>query len=322
MEGIDHRYRVDCYAEEDSVSTEGGTRAVVAAMIANGGIAVTKFGAFAVSGSSSMLSEAIHSVADTGNQALLLIGGKRAQRQADERAQFGYGRARYVYAFVVAIVLFALGGCFSLYEGWHKWQHPEVLTNATIPLVVLGIAIALESWSFRTALKEANKSRGNTSLFRYIRQARQPELPVVLLEDTGALLGLIVAFVGVWAAQVTGNAQWDGLGAMTIGALLVVIALFLAVELSSMLIGEGALPQEHAAITAALTSTPGIERLIHIRTLHVGPDDLLVGAKVAIARGADLAQIASVIDAAEAAVRRAVPTARYVYLEPDLDRGV
>lgn len=304
------------------MSTEGGTKAVVAAMIANGGIAVTKFGAFLVSGSSSMLSEAIHSVADTGNQALLLIGGKRAQRQADEQAQFGYGRARYVYAFVVAIVLFALGGCFSLYEGWHKWQHPEELTNITIPLLVLGIAIVLESWSFRTALREANKSRGNKSLFRYIKEARQPELPVVLLEDTGALLGLVVAFGGVLASQITGNAQWDGLGAMTIGVLLVVIALFLAIELSSMLIGEAALPEEHAAISAALSATPGIERLIHIRTLHVGPDELLVGAKVAIAKGSALGQIAAVIDSAEVAVRAAVPSARYIYLEPDLDKGV
>ena len=304
------------------MSTEGGTRAVIAAMIANGGIAVTKFGAFAVSGSSSMLSEAIHSVADTGNQALLLIGGKRAQRDADAQAQFGYGRARYVYAFVVAIVLFALGGCFSLYEGWHKWQHPEELSNITIPLVVLGVAIVLESWSFRTAFREAGKSRGEKSLFRYIKEARQPELPVVLLEDAGALLGLIVAFAGVLAAQITGNAQWDGLGAMTIGALLVVIALFLAVELSSMLIGESALPEDHAAIVAALTSTPGIERLIHIRTLHVGPDDLLVGAKVAIGRAMTLGEVAQVIDAAEVQVRRAVPSARFIYLEPDLDRGV
>lgn len=302
------------------MSTEGGTKAVVAAMIANGGIAITKFAAFMVSGSSSMLSESIHSLADTGNQGLLLLGGKRAKRPADNSAQFGYGRARYVYAFVVAIVLFALGGVFSLYEGWHKWQHPEPLSSVTIPLVVLGIAIVLESWSFRTALLEANKSRGNTSLLSYIKESRQPELPVVLLEDTGALLGLLVAFGGVLAADLTGNPQWDGVGAMTIGVLLIVIAFFLAVELAGMLVGEGAVPQEHEAIEAALAGTLGVRRVIHLRTLHVGPDELLVGAKIAIDPQASSAAIAAVIDDAEVAIRAAVPSAQYIYIEPDLDR--
>ena len=268
-----------------------------------------------------MLSEAIHSVADTANQGLLLLGGKRSRQSADSDKQFGYGRARYVYAFVVAIVLFALGGCFSLYEGWHKWQHPEELSNVAIPLVVLGIAIVLEGWSFRTAFREAGKARGSKSLLTYIRQSRQPELPVVLLEDTGALIGLVVAFGGVLTAHITGNPRWDGIGAMTIGALLIVIALFLAVELAGMLIGEAALPEENVAIDAAVLATPGVQRIIHRRTLHVGPDEILVGVKIAVGAQVSVQDVSMIIDAAEQRIRAAVPAARYIYVEPDVDRA-
>ena len=199
------------------MSTEGGTRAVIAAMIANGGIALTKFGAYAITGSSSMLSEAIHSVADTGNQALLLIGGKRSLEAPDAEHQFGYGRRRYVYAFVVAIILFMLGGIFSLYEGWHKISHPEELNMVWVAYLVLFIAIGLESWSFKTAFTEANKSRGTRTLKEYIQDTRQPELPVVLLEDMGALLGLVLALFGITMAVVTGDARWDGVGSLAIG---------------------------------------------------------------------------------------------------------
>jgi len=302
------------------VSTEGGTKAVVAALAANLGIAVTKFGAWFITGSSSMLSEAIHSVADSGNQVLLLVGGKRARKQADDQHQFGYGRVRYVYAFVVSIVLFCLGGLFSIYEGWHKFHDPEELSSPVVAFVVLGIAIVLEGFSFRTAVREANRSRGKRSLFRFVRDARQPELPVVLLEDFGALIGLVFALLGVTLATVTGDGRWDGIGALAIGSLLLVIAVFLAFEMSSMLVGEAAVPEQTDAIREALLSEPAVDRIIHMRTLHTGPDEVMVAAKIAVGGTDTAVQVAEAIDAAEARIRAAVPEARWIYLEPDIDR--
>ena len=302
------------------MSTEGGIRAVIAALLANLGIAIAKFVAFLFTGSSSMLSEAIHSVADSGNQVLLLIGNKRAKKGADEHHNFGYGRRRYVYGFIVAIVLFLVGGLFSLYEGFHKWQHPEPLADWWIAVVVLLVAIALESFSFRTAIKEANRSRGKRSLGKFVRDARQPELPVILLEDAGALVGLVFALLGVGLAVLTGDGRFDAMGAMAVGTLLVVIAVFLAMEMTAMLVGESALPEQVAAIRSALEGSVGVQRVIHLRTLHVGPDELLVAAKIAVAHGDTGAEIAADIDEAERAVRAAVPTATYIFLEPDLDR--
>jgi cation diffusion facilitator family transporter len=303
------------------VSTEGGIKAVIAALVANIGIAISKFVAFAFTGSSSMLSEAIHSVADSGNQILLLVGNKRSKKQADESHPFGYGRRRFVYGFIVAIVLFLIGGLFSLYEGIHKWQQPEPLNDWWIAVVVLVIAIGLESYSFRTALREANKSRGKRSLFRFVKDARQPELPVILLEDAGALVGLVLALLGVSAAVITGNGRFDALGAMGIGTLLLVIAIFLAIEMTAMLVGESALPEEVAAIRKALEGSSGVKRVIHLRTMHVGPDELLVAAKIAIHESDTGAQIARAINDAEVSLRSAVPSAKYIFLEPDLDRG-
>lgn len=304
------------------MSTEGGIRAIIAALLANIGIAISKFVAFAFTGSSSMLSEAIHSVADSGNQILLLVGNKRAKKQADESHPFGYGRRRYVYGFIVAIVLFLVGGLFSLYEGIHKWQNPEPLDDWWIAVVVLVIAIGLESYSFRTALREANKSRGKRSLFGFVKAARQPELPVILLEDAGALTGLVLALLGVGAAVITGDGRFDALGAMGIGTLLIVIAIFLAIEMTAMLVGESALPEEVAAIRKALEDSAGVERVIHLRTMHVGPDELLVAAKIAILESDTGIQIARAINEAEASLRAAVPSARYIFLEPDLDLGL
>lgn len=303
------------------MSTEGGIKAIIAALLANIGIAISKFVAFAFTGSSSMLSEAIHSVADSGNQILLLIGNKRAKKQADESHPFGYGRRRYVYGFIVAIVLFLVGGLFSLYEGIHKWQHPEPLDDWWIAVVVLVIAIGLEGFSFRTALREANKSRGKRSLFGFVKAARQPELPVILLEDAGALTGLVLALLGVGAAVITGDGRFDALGAMGIGTLLIVIAIFLAIEMTAMLVGESALPEEVAAIRGALEDSPGVVRVIHLRTVHVGPDELLVAAKIAILESDTGTQISRAINEAEVSLRTAVPSARYIFLEPDLDLG-
>ena len=304
------------------MSTEGGTKAVIAALLANSGIAVSKFVAFVITGSTSMLSEAIHSVADALNQVLLLIGGKRSKRIADEKYQFGYGRVRYVYGFMVAIVLFMVGGIYSLYEGWHKWNHPEPVDNHWIAIGVLTIAIILESLSFRTAILETNKVRGKRSFAKFVRDSRQPELPVILLEDFGALLGLVFALFGVSFAVITGDGRWDGMGAMAIGTLLIIIAIILIREMSAMLVGEGALPEEYDAVKAALESAPLVERVINLRTLHVGPDALLVGAKIAIRRCDTAQDIAQGIDEAERLLRLAVPSAQYVFLEPDLDRKI
>ena len=303
------------------MSTEGGTKAVIAALLANTGIAISKFFAFAITGSTSMLSEAIHSVADAFNQVLLLIGGKRSKRVADDKYQFGYGRVRYVYGFMVAIVLFMVGGIYSFYEGLHKWNHPEPVKDFWIAIIVLLVAIVLESLSFRTAIIETNKVRGSRSFAKFVKDARQPELPVILLEDFGALVGLNFALIGVSAAVITGDGRWDGLGAMAIGSLLIIIAIILVREMAGMLVGEGALPEEYDAVHAALTSAPLVDRVIHLRTLHVGPDALLVGAKIAITKTDSADEIAKGIDEAERLLRIAVPSAQYVFLEPDLDRN-
>lgn len=293
-------------------------KAVLAALAANVGIAIAKFGAFAITGSSSMLSEAIHSVADSGNQVLLLVGNKRAKRLRDSEHQFGYGRVRYIYAFMVAIILFLVGGLFSLYEGLHKIQHPEELTSPAVAFVVLFLAIGLEGFSLRTAIKEANKARGKFGLFSFIKRTRQPELPVVLLEDIGALIGLCFALFGITMATVTGDGRWDGLGAAAVGTLLVVIAVFLGFEMSSMLTGESALPEEDAAVRVAIEETTGVERVIHMRTLHLGPDEILVAAKIGIAPLEDGREISRIIDRAEVAVRSAVEMECVVYIEPDI----
>lgn len=300
------------------MSTEGGTKAVIAALGANLGIAAAKFAAFAATGSSSMLSEGIHSLADSGNQVLLLVGGKRAKKGASEHFQFGYSRIRYVYAFVVAIVLFTVGGLYSLYEGIHKLEGGEELKDLPIAIGVLLFAIVLETFSFRTALKEANKARGDRSVFAFVRRVRQPELPVVLMEDFGALIGLMFALFGVSMAAITGDSRWDALGAIAVGSLLVVIAVFLALEMAGMLVGESALPEQQAAIEAALAATPLVSQVIHLKTLHVGPDELLVAAKVAVTDADTGAQIAAGIDAAETAIRTAVPTAKFIFIEPDV----
>jgi cation diffusion facilitator family transporter len=304
------------------VSASGGNKAIVAALAANLGIAVTKFVAYLLTWSSSMLAESIHSVADSGNQALLLLGGKRAKREATPQHPFGYGRERYLYAFVVSIVLFSLGGLFALYEGYHKLSHPEPITRwQWVPVVVLVAAIAMESFSFRTAIAESNQVRGTASWAQFLRRAKAPELPVVLLEDFAALIGLVLALCGVGLTLITGDGVWDGLGTMAIGVLLVAVAVFLAVETKSLLIGEAASPEAVDAIVRALASTPGVDSVIHMRTLHLGPEELLVAAKIAVPADASAADIATAIDAAEERIRAAEPIARVIYLEPDLRRA-
>jgi len=303
------------------VSAGGGTRAIVAALAANLGIAATKFVAWLLTGSSSMLAEAIHSVADSGNQALLLLGGKRATRKATPEHPFGYGRERYVYAFIVSIVLFSVGGLFALYEGYHKIQEREAIHEwQWVPIVVLVIAIGLEGYSFRTAIIESNHTRGTTTWVNFVRRAKAPELPVVLLEDAGALIGLVLALFGVVLTLLTGNGVWDGIGTAAIGLLLVIIAIVLAIETKSLLLGEGATPEDVRTIERAILAGPGIERIIHMKTLHLGPEELLVAAKIAVPRTERADEVAQHIDETELRIRQALPIARVIYLEPDIYR--
>lgn len=300
------------------MSASGGTKAIIAAFLANLGIAITKLIAWAFSGSSSMLAESVHSLADAGNQILLIIGGKRAKRVADKQHPFGYGRVRFVYAFVVSIILFSVGGVFSIYEGISKLQHPHPLEVWWLPMLVLSIAIVLESFSLRTAIKESNPLRGDASWVKFVRHAKAPELPVVLLEDVAALLGLVFAFFGVGLTVLTHNSVFDAIGTILIGLLLVSVAVILGIEIKSLLVGEGASERDVELIEAALVDGKDIERIIHMKTLYLGPDEFMIGAKVGVSANMTVRELAVIVDAAERRIREVVPAARVIYIEPDV----
>ena len=308
------------------MSAEGGTKAVVAALLANSFIALTKFGAWALTGASSLLAEAIHSVADAGYQALLLVGGKRSKRGATPEHPFGYGRERYIFAFIVAIVLFSVGGLFALYEAYHKLHevlegHPNQLLESRwwwVPIAVLLAAILAEAVSFRTAIKESNTARGKRSWGRFIRTAKAPELPVILLEDFAALLGLVFALAGVGLTLITGNGLFDVIGTALIGLLLVAVAVTLAVETKSLLLGEAATPESVRAIESAIVAADGVDEIIHMKTLHLGPEEILVTAKIAVTPTDSAQFVAETINRAEHAIREAEPMATVIYLEPDI----
>ena len=302
------------------MSTSGSMRAIIAALLANIGIAVTKFIAATFSGSASMLAEGIHSLADSANQILLIIGGKRAKRAATAAHPFGYGRSRYIYAFMVSIILFSIGGLFSIMEGVSKLSEPHELEMVWLPLTVLGVSIVLESFSLRTALREAKHERGKKSLIQFIRHAKSPELPVVMLEDMAALVGLVLAFGGVGLTVLTHNPIWDAIGTLSIGVLLILVAVILGAETSSLLIGEGATAEDTSKIRTALEATPGVKSVIHMKTLYLGPEELMLGAKIAISATDKAKDIVETIDEAERMVRAAVPTTRVIYLEPDIKR--
>ncbi|HUC59390.1 MAG TPA: cation diffusion facilitator family transporter [Streptosporangiaceae bacterium] len=293
-------------------------RAVVAALAANLGIALTKFAAFLITGSASLLAESVHSVADSANQVLLLVGRARSRREETEEHPFGFGAERYVYAFIVAVVLFVVGAIFSVLEGISRISHPEHLVSPAVAFAVLGIAIGLEAFSFRTAISESGRTRGAASWRAFIRHAKAPELPVVLLEDFAALIGLGFALIAVILTTVTGNPRWDGAGSLAIGLLLGCVAVVLATEMKSLLVGESAAPDVQRAILSAIVQGADIERVIHLRTLHVGPESLLVAAKIAVRPGQDARRISAAIDAAEQRIRAAVPIAGLIFLEPDL----
>lgn len=300
------------------MSATGGNKAILAAFAANMGIAVTKFIAAFFSGSSSMLAEGVHSLADSGNQLLLLLGGKRAKQTADKEHPFGYGRVRYVYAFVVAIVLFSVGGVFSVMEGIKKVQEPHPIEMWWLPILVLLIAIVLESFSLRTAIRESRPHKGDSSWIEFIRRSKAPELPVVLLEDLAALVGLVLALGGVGLTVITGNGLFDAIGTIAIGVLLVGVAIIVGVEVKSLLVGEGATDEDIAKIEKALLAGDDIDRIIHMKTLYLGPDEFMIGAKISVAPELTVMQLAVTVNLAERRIRDAVPAARVIYLEPDV----
>ncbi len=302
------------------MSASGGRKAILAALLANLGVALAKFVGFVITGASSMLSEAIHSVADTGNQALLLLGRRRADKEADELHQFGYGRERFFWAFVVAVVLFTLGSVFAIYEGIHKIQHPEELSSPAVAIGILGVAIVLEGYSLRTAIVESNHVRGANSWWSFIRHAKAPELPVVLLEDLGAITGLVVALIAVSASIATGNGVYDGVGSVVIGVILGAIAIVLSVEMKSLLIGEPVSPEDRVVYRQAMTNTQGVVRVIHDRTEYLGADEVLLAAKLEFEHGMSFEQLADAIDAVERSVREVLPVIGLIYIEPDLYR--
>ncbi len=312
------------------MSTQGGNKAIVAALAANAFIAVTKFGAWALTGAASMLAEDVHSVADTSNQLLLLRGGAVAKREATQEHPFGYGRAPFISAFLVSVILFSLGGLFALYEAFHKYEeiasgHPNELLESQwwwVPIAVLGFAVIAEGFSFRTAIRESLPLKGTKSWAQFIRSAKSPDLPVILLEDFAALLGLVFALMGVGMTLLTHIGLWDVAGTGLIGVLLILVAITLAMETRSLLLGEAATPEAIEGITVALAGAEGVLRVIHLKTLHLGPSEILVAAKIAVEPTESAARVAQVIDNAEAAVRATNSEVTALYLEPDIDRGV
>lgn len=302
------------------MAASGGTKTVVAALIGNSAIAIAKFVGFAITRSSSMLAEAIHSCADAGNQGLLLWGGKAAKKEADDEHQFGYGRERYYWAFVVALVLFSVGSGFALFEGVEKIRHPHAIENANVAYGILGFGILAEAYAFGTAIKESKPLKGDQSWWQFIRNTRVPELAVVLLEDFGAMVGLVVAMVSIWISVTFDAPIWDGIGTLTIGILLFFIAVILIIEMRSLLLGEGASEGEMDKIRGAIRGNDKVASLLHLRTQHLGPDELLVGAKVEFVPGLTTSQLAMAIDEVEVAVRSVVPHAHPMYIEADLHK--
>ena len=298
------------------MSAGGEKRAVVAALLANFGIAIAKFVGFAITGAASLLAEAIHSVADTSNQGLLLLGGRRARREPSESHPFGYARERYFWAFVVSVVLFTAGGLLALYEGIEKLRHPHEPEDLLIAVTILLVALVFEAFSLRTAVREARRVKEQSSWVAFIRHSKSAELPVVLLEDIGALVGLVIALFGVVLAKVTDEPRFDAMGSIGIGLLLVVIALVLASEMRSLLVGEAATPRDVDAVRRVIAGDGRVVRVIDVRTQQLGPEDLLVGVELELDPSLSGVELTDALEEIEGHIRAVVPSARQVYLEP------
>jgi cation diffusion facilitator family transporter len=299
----------------------GSRRTIIAAFLANLGIALSKLVAFLLTGAASLLAEAIHSFADTGNQGLLMLGASRSRRPPDEIHPFGYGTVRYFWAFVVALVLFSVGGLFAIFEGVEKLIDPHKLEDPRIAIGVLLVAVVLESFSLRTALRESRAERAGKSILQFVRRTKVPELAVVVLEDIGALIGLACALVGVILAWALDEARWDAVGSLAIGVLLVTIAILLAVEMASLLVGEAAAPEVIDRMRSVFDAHPEVTCVIALRTQHVGPDDIMVNAKLEFDSTLSVTRLAQVVNELEVELRRAEPRARTIFIEPDVFRA-
>ena len=301
---------------------DGSKKAIVAAFVANLGIAISKFAGFLVTGSAGLAAESVHSLADTANQGLLFLGSSRASRERDAEHPFGHERERYFWAFIVALILFSMGGLFALYEGIQKLIHPHETESMVVAIVILGLAIVLEGFSLRTALRETAHVRlPGQSLWRFIRDAKHPELPTVLLEDIAAETGLVIAFLGVLLGHYTHNPRWDAAGSVAIGVLLIVVALVLGMEMKSLLMGEIASESDRTNLEGALRGSPHVARVIYMHTQHVGPEAILVAAKVIFDPSLPAGDVSQAIDVAELNMRSAVPHARFIFIEPDISRN-
>ena len=298
---------------------EGSKKAILAAFLANLGIAVAKFAGFLITKSAGMLAEAMHSLADTGNQGLLMLGSKRAGRGRTDQRHFGSGRERYFWAFIVSLVLFTFGGVFALYEGITKFRHPHETDNMLVAIAILVIAIVLEGSSMRTAIHEARAFRADgQSWWRFIRDAKQPELPVVLLEDFGALIGLVFALLGVTLTRVTHDPRWDAVGSIAIGSLLVVIAVVLVIELKGLLVGESASEPDHERLRTMFAQARGVLSVLDLRTEYVGPDEILVAAKLEFDHTMSGDDVSVAINEMEVAIRSRFREKLLLFIEPDL----
>ena len=297
------------------MSSSGSKKAIYAALAGNSLIALTKFAGFAYTGSSAMLSEAIHSLVDTGNQGLLLYGLKRSKKLADERHPFGYGMELYFWAFVVAIVIFALGAGVSIYEGVKHILHPRILTNAYINYIILGLAIVFECGSWWVAYREFRTSKGDMSFLEATRRSKDPALFTVLFEDTAALLGLIVALIGISLAQVLDVPELDGIASVVIGLILAATSGLLAYETKGLLVGEATDPDTVDGLRSILTSAPGIDRVNELRTLHFSPQDILVVISADFSRSLDSNAVEEQVAELERDIKNAYPGITRVFIE-------
>jgi cation diffusion facilitator family transporter len=290
--------------------------AVITALAANVAVAVAKFGASAITGSSAMLAESLHSLADSVNEILLLVGARRSRRPADLRHPFGHARYRYVYAYVVSLTVFWLGGVLAVVEGISHLAVHEALVDPRWAFAVLGVSAVLDGWSLRTTVRAGRPTKGALSWRRLLQVTKVPEIIVVFLEDLGALIGIGIALIGVTLTTVTADGTWDAVASIAIGALLMTIGLLVNRETQSLLVGESASVEVVAAIRDAIASTDGIDAVMDLRTIHVGPDDLVVAASVSIDPSQNAVGIARSIAEAEARVRRVAPFRTVMYLEP------
>jgi cation diffusion facilitator family transporter len=303
-----------------SSHTEGSTKAIFYALGANGGIAIAKFSASIFTGSNAMMAEAIHSLADCTNQIFLLLGLKESKKPANEIHPMGYGRVVYFWAMMVALLLFFLGGAFSVMEGIKHFNHPVPLSNAAAALIVLGISVVLEAFSLHGAMTEIRKISGGKPFIKWFRETRQSELMVIAGEDIAALAGLGIAFIAVLMTIVTGNPLWDASGSIVVGILLMVVAIIITHEVKAMITGESAAPEVHAAIKSHIEGRPEVECVIHLITLQWG-EQLMIAVQAKMQRQSSDVALVDAINVVEQSIQERWPQAKWCFFEPELTAG-